>query len=324
MVDNAYVSILIPVYNREKCIAKTIESAISQTYTNIEVIIVDNCSSDGTWAIIQDYVKKDNRVKAFQNDCNIGPVRNWKRCVDEARGKYGKILWSDDLISSDFIEKTLPFMENNSNIGFVYTGIETFNDDTDEKISIYCPSKTGKYLSRQYIEGILLTKGKYPVSPGCAIFRMDDLRKNLLVQVSNKIGSDFSMHAIGNDVLIFLLTAHDYDYFGYIHEKLSFFRVHQDSITVSSKVYDYTLLYSLAKAYYVDNCITDISLLKKFNSKLFLQCIRYKKNTIGLTQLSDFYLHNKIYTLSYIFLVKSLIQSFYSFIKQRFKPVHVT
>lgn len=52
--ENPLVSILIPVYNREKYIGEAIESAINQTYKNIEVIIVDNCSTDNTWKILQD------------------------------------------------------------------------------------------------------------------------------------------------------------------------------------------------------------------------------------------------------------------------------
>ena len=57
--ENPLVSILIPVYNREKYIGEAIESAINQTYKNIEVIIVDNCSTDNTWKILQDYQCKD-------------------------------------------------------------------------------------------------------------------------------------------------------------------------------------------------------------------------------------------------------------------------
>ena len=106
MNQNNLVSILIPVYNRDKFIEETINSALSQTYQNIEIIIVDNNSTDNTWRIIKKYTKKDNRIKAFKNDTNIGPVRNWKKCTDKADGEFGKILWSDDLIAPEFIEKT--------------------------------------------------------------------------------------------------------------------------------------------------------------------------------------------------------------------------
>ena len=80
LVTNPLVSIVIPVYNRELYIEDAIRSAISQTYQNIEIIIVDNCSTDSTWDILNEWEKKDNRIKIFQNDSNIGPVLNWNEC----------------------------------------------------------------------------------------------------------------------------------------------------------------------------------------------------------------------------------------------------
>ena len=66
------VSILIPVYNREDLIGQTLNSAIDQTYHNIEIIVVDNASTDNTWKVIQRYEKQDGRIKAFRNNTNIG------------------------------------------------------------------------------------------------------------------------------------------------------------------------------------------------------------------------------------------------------------
>lgn len=300
-MSSQMVSILIPVYNREKLIAQTIESALNQTYINIEVIITDNCSTDNTWEIIQEYAQKNNRIKAFQNDSNIGPVRNWKRCIDEASGDYGKILWSDDLIAPEFIEKTLPFLQQNDDIGFVFTGTEIFNDDTDRKQEGYFIGKTGIYNSKEYIEGILIGQG-YPVSPGCAIFRLKDLRKNLMIQVPNKIGNDFSMHAIGNDVLIFLLTASQYKYFVFINEKLSFFRIHKGAITIASDRDELISLYYVAKAYFVENYVDDIKLIKKFNSNLLGRCLKNILNKYSnLTSIKDYYFNSINYSCSIIY-----------------------
>lgn len=157
------VSILIPVYNREKLIAETIESALAQAYENFEIIIVDNASTDKTWEILEHYSNQDWRVKIFRNETNIGPVRNWMRCVDEATGFYGKILWSDDLIAPTFLEKTIPFLETNKEVGFVYTGTEIFIDRTGKKSNVYFLGQTGVYNSDEFVVGSI-TGGKYPVS----------------------------------------------------------------------------------------------------------------------------------------------------------------
>ena len=82
---------------------------------------------------------------------------------------------------------------------------------------------------------------------------MQDIRENLLLQVPNKVNSDFSMHAIGNDLLLFLLTANQYKYFGHVAEPLSFFRAHEGSISISSTSGKLPLHYALARAYFVDN-----------------------------------------------------------------------
>ena len=299
-MKNSLVSILIPVYNRERFIEQTVRSAMNQTYKNIEIIIVDNKSTDNTWEILERLSKEDNRIKIFQNDANIGPVRNWRRCIEEASGEYGKILWSDDLISPDFIEKTVPFMED-PDVGFVFTGTEIFADGTNKKTLSYFIGQTGIYKSSEYIKGVLFN-GNYPVSPGCAIFRLKDLKNNLKVDIPNKVNSDFSMHAIGNDMLIFLLTAYQYKNFAFVNQKLSFFRAHKDSISIKSNVGKLILHYNLAGAYFVENFRKD--LIKKMNTKIWLDIRRFSKEAknYNLDKIENYYLHNSDFNIDITYL----------------------
>lgn len=285
MDNRVKVSILIPVYNRANIILETLNSAVSQTIENIEVIVVDNKSTDNTYAILQDFARSHPNVKVYQNETNLGPVRNWRNCLDYSTGEYVKILWSDDLIAPDYLEKTLPFLENNENVGFVFTGSEVFYTDSGKRAEENAFGDTGLYDTKIFIEGSLLG-GSFPVSPGCALFRKHDLDKNLLVDVPNKIGSDFKMHAIGNDVLMFLLTAKDYSQFAFINEPLSFFRAHKESITISSDKKELVFLYHIAKAYFVENYVEDKRLLKRFNAKLSIMCLKKK---FGAASMKDFY-----------------------------------
>ncbi len=305
-MDNSLVSVLIPVYNREEYIYETVKSALNQTYKNIEIIVVDNKSTDNTWKILNQISSMDNRIKIFQNDSNIGPVRNWKRCVDEASGEYGKILWSDDLIAPDFLEKTIPFLKN-KDVGFVITGTEIFIDGTDKKSLNYFIGDTATYDSEKYIKGVLFN-GNYPVSPGCALFRLKSLKENLLIDIHNKVDSDFSMHAIGNDLLIFLLTSNQYKNFAFVNEKLSFFRAHKGSISIQSDDGKLPLHYNLASAYFVENYRND--LIKKLNVIIW-NLLRVYANTstkFNLNKISDFYINNKNFQLDYIFLIKKIIR----------------
>ncbi|HDI3253210.1 glycosyltransferase family 2 protein [Vibrio cholerae] len=288
---NDLVSILVPVYNREEYIEETIDSALIQTYTNIEVIVVDNCSTDSTWDIIQGIALKDSRVKCFRNESNIGPVRNWKRCIDEAKGVYGKILWSDDLIASTFLKDTLPILKDKE-VGFVFTATKIFtNNNREGGVNHASFGRTGLYDIELFIDNIILDTGRCPYSPGCAIFRMDDLKHNLMLNIENKVNSDFSMHAIGNDLLIFLLTAIKYKKFGYVNNVLSFFRSHKESISVSSEDGKLELHYSLAKAFFVENYYPNK--INKLNASLSFNLGIFKNSSsYGLKKISDFYMKN--------------------------------
>ncbi len=303
---NKLISILIPVYNRENLIKETVQSALNQTYKNIEIIVVDNQSTDHTWDILQKLASQDSRIKIFQNETNIGPVRNWKRCIEEASGEYGKILWSDDLIAPEFLERTVPYLENDQ-IGFVFTGVEVFNQYS--RNDAYMIAQSGIYNSEKYIEGLLIGNN-YPMSASCALFRLSDLKTHLIIDIPNKVNSDFAMHGIGADVLIFLLTANEYEKFAFIRDKLSFFRAHTDSISKSSHHCKLTILYDIAKVYFVENFLKNRNLEKKFNSLLLIHFIRCKNNRQNLNKLSNFYMNKKVNFLDigWLFLISKLFQ----------------
>jgi len=308
-VNLPLVSFLIPVYNREKLISYTIESVLNQTYENIEIIVVDNKSTDKTFEILKEYGKRDKRIKVFQNEGNIGPVRNWRRCLDYATGEYVKILWSDDLIAPTFIEKTLPYLVDCEDVGFVFTGTEIFSDDTGQTGKAYFIGDTGVYNTKKFIEGSLLG-GAFPVSPGNALFRKQDVEKNLVINIPNKIGIDFKMRAIGNDLLIYLLTAKHYPKFAFVNETLSFFRAHRNSITVSSNGFELVILYGIAKAYFVENHLTNDKLRKKFNTKLLIFLLRMGKN-IDIRKIQDFYFNEDKVDIDYLFLGKLVLKKLF-------------
>jgi len=302
------VSILIPVFNRKSYISDCIQSALDQTISSIEIIIVDNASNDGTWEICQEYANRDQRIRIFRNDTNIGPVRNWKKCLDNATGKYGKILWSDDLMGPDFLKKTLPFLQNDLEVAFVITGIEIFNDNNVIVPYFYVNDQTGYYKTNEYIDDVLFYKlKKYPVSPGCALFRTKDLKENLILDISNKINSDFSIHGIGSDQLLFLLTAAKYPKFVFVKDKLAFFRLHKSCISKISGEDKLMLHYDLAKAYFVENFITATSSIKNFNTILWLDLLKYNGRKYGLYKISDFYMRNKEYSMNIFFIFKKII-----------------
>lgn len=304
-IQSPLVSILIPVYNRENYIAECIESALAQTYPNIEVVVGDNASSDGTWIICQQFAAKDKRVRIFRNDQNIGPVRNWLACVAQARGDYSKILWSDDLIHPDFIKKLRPLLDDLT-IGFVYSAVSVFQNSIGEiRAQLYTKLTTGIYHANVFMEGAMIGEG-FPASPGCALFRTIDVRKNLLLDIPNRVDSDFSMHAIGNDLLLYLLTAAEYPKFAIINEPLAYFRAHQESITMSAPAGKIPLHYDLAKGFFAENFISDPALIKNFNTNLIIHLLKFYSNIYGIKSLRDFYPTREINRIDFRLLVKKI------------------
>lgn len=107
------VSIVTPNYNCQKYIAETIESVLKQTYTNWEMLIVDDCSTDGSYETALEYSKKDTRIKVFRNENNLGAAVSRNKALDVANGEYIAFLDSDDLWLPEKLEKQIKFMQDN-------------------------------------------------------------------------------------------------------------------------------------------------------------------------------------------------------------------
>ncbi|WP_051189209.1 glycosyltransferase family 2 protein [Halalkalibacillus halophilus] len=122
------VSVITPTFNAEGSIRDTIESVLEQTFTNFEVIVVDDCSQDQTVEIIQDFVNQDARVKCIQLETNQGAAIARNTAIDHAQGRYIAFLDSDDLWFPDKLEKQLTFMQEND-VAFSFTKYVRMRDD---------------------------------------------------------------------------------------------------------------------------------------------------------------------------------------------------
>ena len=105
------VSIVMPSYNAEKFVSETIESVLRQTYTNWELIIVDDCSKDNTAEVVANF--QDARIRFMRNEKNSGAAVSRNRALREAKGKWIAFLDSDDLWEPEKLEKQIAFMETN-------------------------------------------------------------------------------------------------------------------------------------------------------------------------------------------------------------------
>ncbi len=101
------VSVCIPAYNNAEYIEETIRAVLAQTYENLELVVVDDCSGDETPELVERIAAEDSRVRLVRNKKNLGMVGNWNKCLLEASGEYMKLLCADDILKPESIEYEL-------------------------------------------------------------------------------------------------------------------------------------------------------------------------------------------------------------------------
>ena len=205
------VSIITPSYNTGEYIKETITSVLNQTYSNWELIIVDDCSTDNTDDVVAPFLS-DNRIKYFKNEKNSGAAVSRNRAIREAQGRYIAFLDSDDLWEPDKLEKQVAFMKENG-YRFSYTQYGEIDENSDSLSTfITGPRKITKAGMYNYCW------------PGCLTV-MYDAQYIGLVQIKDiKKNNDYAMWLdICKKADCYLLE-----------EKLAFYRKRRGSISRSS------------------------------------------------------------------------------------------
>lgn len=126
--QDGLVSVIVPVYNAEKYIDKTIQSVLAQTYTNYEIVLVNDCSKDQSLQKIEEYAQNNASIKVFTLKKNSGAAVARNYGLDMAQGRYIAFLDSDDTWAEDKLEKQLAFMKEND-AAFVYCSYDMVDAD---------------------------------------------------------------------------------------------------------------------------------------------------------------------------------------------------
>ena len=172
-MDNlGLVSIITPSYNSSSFIAETIESILSQTYLNWELLITDDCSTDRSVEIIERYIQRDSRIKLFrlEKNCGAGVCRN--RSISEAKGRFIAFCDSDDRWCPEKLEKQLAFMRE-KDCALSYTSYMTC-DESGKISSIVIGKRRETYFSMRCDDGTILRRCEvaYGLKEPLAIYRI--------------------------------------------------------------------------------------------------------------------------------------------------------
>lgn len=167
------VSIIMPAYNTEKYVYQSIQSVINQTYTNWELIIVDDCSKDNTYDIVKKL--EDKRIKYYKNDVNCGAALTRNKALQLAKGRYIAFLDSDDLWHKDKLKLQIQYMKSN-NYSFTYTDYRMQNNGIWSEYINTAPNRINKIKLYNYCYFSTITV-VYDVNI-VGLIQIPDIRKN--------------------------------------------------------------------------------------------------------------------------------------------------
>lgn len=239
------VSICIPTYNGEKYLRQCMDSCLSQSFTDFEVVVCDDGSSDSTVSIVESYVKSDSRVKLYRNEKNLGLVGNWNKCVELSQGEWIKFVFQDDFITQDCLEvfvskikQDIPLIVCKRN--FVLDKAADEKEINYYKKEVRTLENTGRYtadiftpatISKIEIDNLLLN---FIAEPSLTLFKKP---------VINEVGLfDYDLKQICD--LEFLLRIATKYGLVYIPQQLCSFRIHSDSTTEKNLTgHDYRIHY---------------------------------------------------------------------------------
>lgn len=209
------ISVIVPVYNAEKYISRCIDSVLKQTYSNWELLLVDDGSKDGSLAILNDYAQKDRRIKVFhQENAGAGAARNVG--LDNAIGDYIVFIDSDDFVETDYFSLVI---EKNTDVVFldVNRRKEDFSIDGVEKLSIFANLPKEGVLRNQ-MTGKMLWGG---------------VRKAVKNEIIKGHNIRFSNHKVGEEAIYSFFVLYYAQDYSFIDKPVYNYILHSDSLSQS-------------------------------------------------------------------------------------------
>lgn len=252
-MTNPRFSICIPNFNYENYLGITIDSVLNQDFTDFEIIIVDNASTDGSWKLIADYAAKDQRIKTFKNNVNIGFAPNLQEVTTKATGSFILLLSSDDLMrpgALSKVNKVITDLGELANRSIIHTGSSIIDAFGKEEYSVhrdydkrknnpngFFPHVSSNYhgfTGAHFVEkGQVVLKAAISTGKSAATFCATFFSRTLWEEVG---GYDVSFQIIPDTIFLYRLLNQD-SQMVYVHEKLFDYRIHSNNQLASVKGY---------------------------------------------------------------------------------------
>jgi glycosyltransferase involved in cell wall biosynthesis len=295
-----FVTICIPVYNGEKYLKQCIESCLSQTYSNYEIVICDDGSNDRSVKIIEAYVEKHKNIRFSINEKNKGLVENWNTCMKKSQGEWIKFVFQDDYMDATCLQQFVNLIDPSINLIVCARNFILPNNASADVLDYYTNRVrtlkntilnqsnyfTPEMISRIAVENICLN---FIGEPSLIFFR-----KN----ITNELGFFNPIFKQICDLEYVLRIASKHGLV-YLPEKLCAFRIHEGSTTSSNiekKYYELhyiePLLFSWVLLYSKDYAMlrSNLTVLQKLKLKLYFAYKSYLANMVNRKENLEYYL----------------------------------
>lgn len=293
------ISICVTNYNYERFIKETLDSVLSQTYKNFEVIIIDNASTDSSMDIIKSY--NDPRIKVFQNEENIGLYQNLNKCMEKASGELICLLHTDDVYTPNFLEEVVKAYNEYPEHKFFITGVYFWHSQNNKKFPWH-PYKSGGVISQT--EALIRLAFENNIGNGLNVVMHRDALE--------KVGNFSNKYRYAADAELWLRMVEEYE-FVYIPKLLTYYRIHSYNLTHSVYMDMFKEGEEICHTRIMNSKILSKALKEKLQglkskniiNKIYHTGIKYKTNNIA-KELRP-YIPGKHGLLSYSFWVYKLI-----------------
>jgi glycosyltransferase involved in cell wall biosynthesis len=166
------VSVCVDSYNYGRYLPQALESVLTQSFADLEVVVLDDCSTDDSFAIAQRFAARDSRIRAFQNEQNLGMVRNRNACLRLARGEYVKWLHADDfLCTPDVLQRMVDELERNRAVSLVATARQIVGENSQPVDVWSCFQDRRPLAGTTVINRCLLEQRNLVAGPSAVMFR---------------------------------------------------------------------------------------------------------------------------------------------------------
>lgn len=273
-----FVSVLTPVYNDEKFLRECIESVLNQTYENWEYVLVNNQSTDSSLQIIEEYAKKDRRIRIHNNKQHLPQMKNfnhaWRQISSDS--KYCKFLCADDWLYPDCISRMVEVMEAYPSVGIV----SAYRLDNKKVGLSGLPHTKNFYSGEKIARDYFLHEDFYFGSPTSLLIRSELTRKKEKVY-------EESHQATDTGACLELLKESD---FGFVHQVLTYTRRHEESImnTEAKETYAWIHAKLFCSMEYGPHFLTDEEQNKIFSSDINRYYIMLARNLFKNRSIEQF------------------------------------